>query len=477
MLKITEKIKKINKLKIILFLFIILSFFISMFNRFNCDEIEGIHTAWKIIHNGNIYIDFFQHHNPLSYYLWSGIIGIFGENIYILYIARFITFIMFLLILRIFYKISMKLFDNENMSLISTLSLFSLSNVSFWILQIRPDIGQILFSLLSFYSLLIYFDNKKLKNLIFSAIYIAVSFLFLQKAIFFMVILGGLFFYEIFILKNIKLKYAIIYLLVFVLSISPYFIYLIYNGFFEQYYIMNWTLNSRFLAYWYDNLFIKNLTISFSKDLFFWLFSIIGVFYLLKDKVKNGYFLIISSSYLLLSLIILKPHQYYFILPMMFISIIFSYGINKVILEKQLLNYIFIFIFLLTTFNFIFKGDHNFLQVSALKDLNSEKMVNKNDYVFDGFPGFNLFRNDINYFWFSVQKDHALDSYKKNINKNYSFDIYKSIEKYNPKIISIWYPFPSESNPSIMIDINNDYIKSHYKPLEESKFLYIRKDE
>jgi cell shape-determining protein MreC len=53
--KIFEKLKSVNKLKIILLAFILLAFFISLFSRFNCDEIEGIHTGWKILNNGNIY--------------------------------------------------------------------------------------------------------------------------------------------------------------------------------------------------------------------------------------------------------------------------------------------------------------------------------------------------------------------------------------------------------------------------------------
>ena len=472
--KIFEKLKSVNKLKIILLAFILLAFFISLFSRFNCDEIEGIHTGWKILNNGNIYVNFFQHHHPLSYYLWAGVIKIFGDSVAVLYIARIITFVMFLFILRIFYKISIKLFNNENISLLSTISLFTSSITTFWTLQIRPDIGQVLFCLLSFYLLLNYFENKKIINLVLSAISIAIGFLFLQKAIFFIGLIGFMFLYQIFFLKNIKFRYGLLYLIIITLSLSPYYIYLIYNGFFEKYYIMNWVLNSKFLAYWYNNLFIDNLTSSFVKDSFFWIGSIIGLVYLIRDKVKNSYFLISVSFYLLFSLMLLKPHPYYFIIPMMFISIMFGYGLNSLIKDKKIINYIFLFLFLVESFNFIFKIDHNFGQVAAIKDLNSEKLVAKNEYVFDGFPGFNLFRNDINYFWFSVHRDHALETYEKLIDKNYKFNIYESIKEYKPKIISIWYPFPSGDNNTIMVDINNTYIKDNYKPLEGSKYLYIR---
>lgn len=474
--KILEKFKSINKLKVILFLFIILCFFISLFNKVNCDEIEGIHTGWKILNNGNIYIDFFQHHNPFSYYLWAFVVKIFGESIAVIYIARIITFVMFLFILKIFYKISFKLFNNEDVSLISILMVLTLDIFMFGVLHIRPDTGQILFSLLSFYFLLNYFENKKIKNLILSSISIALSFLFLQKAILFLGLIGFLFLYQVFILKNVKFRYGLLYLFIFIFSLSPYYFYLLYNGFFEKYYIMNWVLNSKFIVY--TNLFVSNVTTSFIRDSYFWIFIIIGTAQLLKDKIKNSYFIIISSFYLFFSLIFLNtPHRYYFIIPILFLSVIASYGLNSLIKNRNIIIYIFIFLLFTTSFNFIFRTDHNFGQMETLKDLNSEKLVARNEYVFDGFPAYNLFRNDINYFWFSVHRYHALKTYQKYIDNNYEFNIYKLLEEYKPKIISIWYPFPSNSNPTIMIDIENEYVKNNYKPLEGSKYLYIRKND
>lgn len=62
-IKNIKNIKKIDTntfLQITLFSLIHVLFFYSLFRRYFPDEIESIHTAWKILFNGEIYKDFFS---------------------------------------------------------------------------------------------------------------------------------------------------------------------------------------------------------------------------------------------------------------------------------------------------------------------------------------------------------------------------------------------------------------------------------
>ena len=41
--------------------------YMSLLGSLNHDELEAVHTAWKIVQGEVIYADFFQHHHPLFY--------------------------------------------------------------------------------------------------------------------------------------------------------------------------------------------------------------------------------------------------------------------------------------------------------------------------------------------------------------------------------------------------------------------------
>lgn len=60
------------------------------------DDIEHLHSAW-LVHEGKIpYIDFFQHHNPLLWYLFSPLAGYFAYDLVLFDVVRIIsTVVMF----------------------------------------------------------------------------------------------------------------------------------------------------------------------------------------------------------------------------------------------------------------------------------------------------------------------------------------------------------------------------------------------
>ena len=84
------------------------------------------------------------------------------------------------------------------------------------------------------------------------------------------------------------------------------------------------------------------------------------------------------------------------------------------------------------------------------------------DMVYDGNAGFNVFRKDIDYFWFSLKKDRALKTYQTMT--DYKYDIYKSIQKFKPKVIST----------HCIENINDRRIADYYVQSSQFDDLYIR---
>ncbi|MHC4394553.1 MAG: hypothetical protein ACYS1A_02760 [Planctomycetota bacterium] len=87
-----------------------------------------------------------------------------------------------------------------------------------------------------------------------------------------------------------------------------------------------------------------------------------------------------------------------------------------------------------------------------------------NAFVYDGDATFNVFRKDIDYFWFSTRPNGVLAAYQKI--SRYKYDVLDSIGKFKPKVISTKY----------IENLGDDRIVNHYSQSSEFHDLFIRKD-
>ena len=87
------------------------------------------------------------------------------------------------------------------------------------------------------------------------------------------------------------------------------------------------------------------------------------------------------------------------------------------------------------------------------------------DRVYDGDAQFNVFRKDIDYFWFSVKpKTGNLTAYR--LMREYPYDPYQSISKKQPKVIS-----------DSFIRMKEPAVAEHYTRSPLFKDIYIRNQE
>ena len=91
-------------------------------------------------------------------------------------------------------------------------------------------------------------------------------------------------------------------------------------------------------------------------------------------------------------------------------------------------------------------------------------ITDENDKVYDGNVIFNVFRDDIDYFWFCMGDTSCLDVYKKVT--GYKYNVYDSIVAKKPKVISTYK----------ISNINDARIKNNYKVSERYPDLLIRVD-
>ncbi len=436
------------------------SFVYWWLGTFNHDEFEAMHTGWKLLQGERIFIDFFQHHNPFFYYLLAPIIWIFGENIRALYAAKFLIFAFFLADIFLIYRITFTLSKNRTQSLIAALLLLASPFFYRPMLDIRPDTLQILLSLISVNFLVRYQEQRKAQSLALLSLSAGLSFLVLQKGLFFLVslstVLGYLWWKD---RRNIQ--YLFIFTILTCLPISIYLLYLFSTHALQTYFTFAWRLNTQFLNTFSIVQPLKNF---FLFTPLLWLFSLVGC---LRSRDTAYTPIVILLFGLLGSLIFVRsPYLQYFSPILPFVAIIASYGMVKQIGYRQ--KFLAATLCLSCVFPLVdtLRNSLNNRGVQAAQIQKIEYVLKKTepgDRVYDGNSDFNLYRHDIEYFWFSVGERRGLETYQTMT--TYPYDIYQAIKNKQPSLISTY----------DIDQLKTPMIRENYTPSEDYSDLLIRK--
>lgn len=149
---------------------------------FYFDTVEHIHAAWLVSEGKIPFVDFFEHHNPLLWYVLAPLTKLFERNVVIIPIVRTIAVLSYFACIWMVYQISRRIYGKKAAQY-SVLLLFCVYGIWRDIANMRPDIFMYLFFLSGLYWFLKYMSDKKLRQLIVSYLCISISFLFLQKAV------------------------------------------------------------------------------------------------------------------------------------------------------------------------------------------------------------------------------------------------------------------------------------------------------
>ncbi|MEP0984703.1 glycosyltransferase family 39 protein [Ekhidna sp.] len=429
----------------------------SLFRDFDHDEFEAVHTAWKILTGEVIYIDFFQHHHPFFYYLIIPFIKLIGEKALTLLILRLFIFSFFLGILRISYLLIKDIFDSNRIAWLAILLLVSTSMFSQKVIEIRPDVPQVFFGLLAILFYLRNFKGDSRNSLHLSAFFMAISFLFLQKTLFIIAGLGLTQLYHLYI-KELSIKKLTVYWSVFILGICPYYLYLSFTDQILSYLFWNWTLNMNFAGSFSP---FNTLIDSFFLNQFIWLFYFVGLVVFFRHQKT----LILLSLLLLASIFLVQaPYRQYFMPFVPFMCGISAAAMLRVLNEKQTKIIVALTVLVPMIYSIrsiiVYPNKPELQKIDWVLDQTEPR-----DHIYDGDIYFNLYRKDIDFFWYSTDpKKGGLVTYKKL--RNYDYNIYEAINKHRPKIISALF----------IEDMNRPGIKENYFQSEDYPDLYIRKN-
>lgn len=446
----------------------------ALFRRLDNDEIEALHTTWKVLFQGTIYKDFFQNHHPFLYYLLAPLIKIFGETTHIIYLARLLMFSMFLGIGYATYLLTKFYTQSKNIALLSVIFLYTLPIFTVKAIEIRPDVPMVLCGMFGIVFWQKYLTTQKIQNMVWSGLLLAASFLFLQKAIFFLFFFGLTalpYWYN----KTISFKEILICKISFLAPVLGYFLYLVAGGSFYSYLTFAWLFNMNIAdgcPPW------DTLRFAFLTNIPFWLALTAGVFYTCKNAAYKKLWEPMFLGGTLFITFFFTPYSYsQYLLPALpFISILAAFGFTSIIKQRksQLIRHGAIFLIAIPPLctNYIRRMIFSPVSEQIEKINYVLSKTDRNDYVLDseiGFKGFNLFRKDIDFFWLGVLS--ILPTYNKI--KPYKYNVFKLIQEKKPAAIG---KLSITKIPKEGIDKNYEFvIKEYYKVSEKYDDLFLRK--
>ncbi len=394
----------------------------------NGDNVEHLHSTWLVYNNKIPYKDFFQHHNPLMWYIFAPIVGNITNEIILLDLAHATGMIAGVIAFIFVYKISSRFFASKTASIISILVL---SPPFFYIycFNFNPDTFMALSYAVGLYYLFRYWEKQSIQHLVISFFSFFLSFLFTQKILVVLFVLGLLSLF-VFYKQKAPISDILYALLMPIMGLGVFLAYFYNNSMLELYWQTNYLFNIEMQEYYGNNKIVV-----VDREFLDWaiILSILSILcFFIKSKI---YFKIIS---IMLVTEAIQRYFYfaispYYMLPLM----IYMVCINSVIIEKIIQKrYELIVIFIAIACYYAHISEENYLKARG-KDRSFANYIaatiNPCDYILSSFLGSQSIANkDPHYYWALLGHiDIAGDKMKIHPKPNVS-DI---VLRYKPKII------------------------------------------
>lgn len=438
--------------------FSVFSVWSSLFRDFDHDEFEALHSAWLSFSGQTIYIDFFQHHHFLLYYSLAPVFAIFGEGVDAIVVARLLSLAMMLGIIFLTYRIARLVYD-RNIAILSVFFLMTTFTFFDKAIEVRPDVPLVLMELLSVFFLLSYFRFREVWRLVASVVALFVGFLFLQKAVFLGILIGMLLLYKVW-RGEFGWREFLAYWGLFSALIAGFVWYVSTTFSWSEYFFLNWELNTKLL-----NTFplYKYFLRSVAQSPLLWGLFVSGIVIMIRKRTFDdiAFFAIGLLGFIFTTK---SPFPQYYLMSIPFVAIVSAVFFEKFRERKAGVALLLVTLSIAWSFGaalYMWRSNEAQLaKVSYVLSVTSEE-----DLVYDGDAQFNVFRKDIDYFWYSLKpKTGNLTAYR--LVRDYEYDPYRLFDEKKPKVVS-----------SSFIKTKNPAVTDHYTKSDVFGDLYIRNDE
>lgn len=442
------------------------------------DTLEHAHSAW-LIYSGKIpYKDFFQHHNPLLWYIGAPLVGAYEYSLRAIDAVNILTASVMVLTLWYIWRLHKDFLSNTFGGIVAA-AFCIFPHDSLYNKDFKPDNFMNACLIMGIYYLFCYLRNKKIAPLVMSFLLFFFAFMFTQKTILMLAVIGGLILY---LLQQEKMRWKdvltsmILPTLIYILFLS----WMWYEDVLTLYFKANFELNSYIPAVFYTRRFISP-----SSEMYVPL--VLSLYALGKMAYGSQIYLkvicILFIAEFLIRFYYFTPFVYYFAFMHAISSILSGAAAAEIVRKKQWMKWFFVTYFTFMGGNYA----HTYSQRITVGDsykYGAAGFVLENttpcDYVLNGYRiGYNLFHKNVDYIW---NLQGQIDVIASTIGIRPLVDLETLIRKHRPKIIygKNYYDTYREYRGDIGVYpihwISEHLLNEMYEPLNRDD-LYILKPE
>ena len=216
---------------------------LALFRFLDGDELEHVHSTWHVLRGALPYVDFFQHHHSLLWYVLAPLLALTGESAHAVTVFRLGFFLLTLAIAWATYRFALECRASRQAAWLSVCLLLSMTTFVYVAIEIRPDVPQAWCGVVS----AIYFARMLraglVRDALLSGVFAALAFLFLQKAVLLLVLYPVPF--VVFALRRqVPWRLGLYLAGAFVAVCAPVVACLAFTGSVDDYLVTNWLLNA-----------------------------------------------------------------------------------------------------------------------------------------------------------------------------------------------------------------------------------------
>lgn len=395
------------------------------------DTLEHVHSAW-LVSRGNLpYKDFFQHHNPLLWYIGAPIVGMLEYRLVAVDCVEALSATVTLLMLFYICRIHKDFLCGALPGLIAA-AFCALPHISLFNKEFKPDNYMAASLVIGIYYLLSYIKNKRLSNLTVSFLLFFAGFMFTQKAALILICAGMLILWLV-KKKEMRMKDVLQCASLPILIYAAFLAFLWYEGVLEMYFKANFELNSRIPDVFYTRRFITP-TFEMSIPIFLSFYALLRCFYNGNVYIKVIGLLFIAEY--IIRMYYFTPFVYYFSFLHAVSSIYAGVAVADIIKKSPVLVWLSVTYFLVLG-GIYAKTYSRRITVGDSFKYGAAGFVLENttpcDYVVNGYRiGYNLFNKDIDFIW---NLKGQIDVIAATIGIRPLADLETLIRKHRPKII------------------------------------------
>ncbi len=428
----------------------------------NGDNVEHIHSSFMVAQGQVPYRDFFQHHNPLLWYLFAPLVKLFAYNTTISEVVSLISFLVFLKSLVYVYRLNAEFLSNKFWGLAAAAAIAA-PGYKLYAIDFRPDNYMVFCLIGGIYYLFSYLKEPKIYRLTAAFLWFFISFMFAQKALFPLAVLGCcvLYFWRRGEIKTNDLMKAMILP---ILGMCGFIWYLWHYDMIELYYLSNYTFNLNLVEG-----FERGKIVGLPTLMLLWIClgfagSVVGA---ISGNKYWRIFIVLFVSEFLQRKLYFSPYSYYYWLLVYFAvlcGIPFLFLLDAKNRSIRFLFVVVLYYFLGKAIFYYHESILHSMDKPYLPDYITRR-ITPCDYVFNGDGMmYNIFGKDPAYYW---QLIGQLDVIGEKTGISPRPDINNLIMQLKPKFIfgrSYFNKFASESgHPQVVHYVDQGLVNRYYQ--------------